>query len=152
MTPRPVLIAPHAALRRVCDPVEQFDGALGDLAMELLRAMYLAQGRGLAAPQIGVSQRIFVMDAGWKAGQPSPMVFVNPEIIAQSDQLVSLEEGCLSIPDHPVVVARPAWVDLRWNTLSGALQQARFDGFESACVQHERDHLDGILITDKEAA
>lgn len=152
MPARPVLIAPHDTLRQVCAPVTVFDGALGQLAVDMLASMYAAYGRGLAAPQIGVTQRLFVMDETWKTGTPDPQVFVNPDIIAASDMQATLEEGCLSLPDHPVSVTRPDWVDLRWQDLSGHTHQARLHSFAAALVQHERDHLDGILITDYEDA
>ncbi|AHM03833.1 Peptide deformylase [Roseibacterium elongatum DSM 19469] len=151
MAVRPVVLAPDPVVSRRCAAVERFDGALGELAMDLLQTLYAAEGRGLAAPQIGVSARIFVTDTTWKAGKPSPTVFVNPEIVAASENTAIYEERCLSIPDRAVRVTRPAWVDLRWCALSGEVRQARFDGFDAVCVQHERDHLDGILITEAAA-
>ena len=152
MTIHPVLTDPAPALRATCAPVDAFDGALGALALDMLQTLYAAYGRGLAAPQIGVTRRLFVMDATWKEARPQPQVFVNPEILRASDTLVTGEEQCLSIPDTPVPVARAAWIDLRWCDLSGATFEARFEGFEAVCIQHERDHLDGVLITDKAAA
>ena len=151
MTVRPILIAPHASLSAACPRHEAFDGALGQLAIDMFHTLYDAKGRGLAAPQIGVLTRVFVMDAGWKDGAPTPLVFVNPEVVASSERLVTYEEGCLSIPDRPLRVERPDWVDLSWQDMSGAECEGRFRGFEAVCVQHERDHLDGILITDKAA-
>lgn len=152
MAVRPVVLAPDPVLSQVCAPVERFDGALGDLAMDLIHTLYAAEGRGLAAPQIGVAARIFVKDTTWKEGAPSPMVFVNPEIVAAAREMAEYEERCLSIPGQPVRIKRPRWVELRWQSLSGQTQQARFGGFDAICVQHERDHLDGILITDGMAA
>ncbi|MGR3501755.1 peptide deformylase [Pseudaestuariivita sp.] len=149
---RPVVLHPAEVLREVCTPVTTFDGALGRLAVDMLRTMYAAQGRGLAAPQVGETLRLFVMDTAWKEEAPAPQVFVNPRVIAASTETATREEGCLSIPDQPVRVTRPAWVDLTWQDLAGTEHTARFDGFASACVQHEIDHLDGILILDKAAA
>lgn len=148
----PVLIDPAPQLREICKPVRAFDGALGVLALDLLQTLYHAKGRGLAAPQVGLTRRIFVTDTGWKEGAPSPRVFVNPEVTDMADRQVTCEEQCLSIPDTPVMVARPEWVDLTWNDLDGRTLDERFSGFAAICILHERDHLDGILITDKVAA
>lgn len=146
-----ILLAPDALLRAQCDRVEIFSGMQGALAMELLGAMYRAEGRGLAAPQIGVTQRMFVIDTSWKEGAPRPMVFVNPQITDAAAETATGEERCLSIPDHAVDVTRPVWIDLRWQDLTGAPMEGRFSGFDAVCIQHERDHLDGVLITDHEA-
>ena len=147
---RPILTVPHDALRAVCAPVTVFDAALADLTEEMFAAMYAAPGRGLAAPQIGVLERVFVMDVTWKDGPRSPRVFVNAEIVAADDALVTHEESCLSIPDHPVQVERPRAVRLRCQDLQGVPQQETFEGTAAVIVQHERDHLDGILCTDYE--
>ena len=149
---RTVLTDPAPELRATCTPVTDFDGALGALALDMLQTLYAAQGRGLAAPQIGVTERVFVMDASWKTGVPAPQVFVNPEIVSRSDEVWVGTEQCLSIPDHPVEVARAEWITLQWQDLGGARLEARFTGFDGICIQHERDHLDGILITDLENA
>lgn len=145
----PILTEPDPFLRRVCDPVVQFDGALGQLAQDMFSTLYKAGGRGLAAPQIARGDRIFIMDAGWKEGAPRPMVFVNPAVTDAAPETEVAEERCLSIPDTPCPVDRPVWVDLRWQRLDGTWTHARFDGFQGRCVQHELDHLDGILCTDR---
>lgn len=142
---------PDPVLRQVCAAVTMFDDALEQLAQDMLETMYAAPGRGLAAPQVGVHQRVFVMDATWKEGKPAPMVFVNPEILVQADTVVTQPEGCLSIPDQLIDVTRPDAVTLRWQSLDGAVQEDEFSGFAAACIQHEIDHLDGVLITDKAA-
>jgi peptide deformylase len=139
---------PDPVLREVCAPVTTFDAALRSLAEDMLQTMYAAPGRGLAAPQIGVVQRIFVMDATWKTGDPSPQVFVNPEFVAKSENLSVAEESCLSIPGQTRRVARPDQVELRWQGLDGAVLTAVFDGFAATCIQHETDHLNGILCID----
>ncbi|MDG1863235.1 MAG: peptide deformylase [Yoonia sp.] len=141
-------LLPDPVLREVCAPVTAFDAALEDVVAEMLAVMYAAPGRGLAAPQVGLTQRIFVMDTTWKTGDPSPMVFVNPEIVSVSAEMAVHDEGCLSIPDCKSRLARPARVDLRWQDLDGELQVGSFEGFAAACVQHERDHLDGVLCID----
>ena len=146
---RPILIHPHPDLRRVCE----FAGYLSaaeqqDLAGDLLASMYHAQGRGLAAPQIGRAHRVFVMDAGWKAGRPSPLVALDPEIVDQSTETDEAEEQCLSIPGQPMVVSRPAWVTACWYDLQGKRHQHQLTGREARIFQHEFDHLDGRLIAD----
>jgi len=151
MAVRRLRLVPDPVLHEVCAPVSVFDVALASLTRDMFETMYAATGRGLAAPQVGVTQRVFVMDALWKAETPTPMLFVNPEITARSETRVVLDEGCLSLPDQIVPVARPDAVDLRWQDLDGAWHAQQFTGFEAACVQHEIDHLDGILITEKPA-
>lgn len=145
----PILQAPDPMLSQVAQPVTVFDDALISLADDMLATMYAAKGRGLAAPQVAVLSRVFVMDPTWKDAAPSPTVFVNPEIVAVSDQQSTLAEGCLSIAGGLIDVTRPAMVTLRWRDVDGGFLEAQFDGFQAACVQHEIDHLNGILITDK---
>lgn len=145
---RPILTVPDATLRAVCDPVTVFDKDLTALSEEMFAAMYAAPGRGLAAPQIGDLRRIFVMDVTWKTGERSPRVFVNPQIVTASAALVVNEESCLSIPMITVAVQRPSVLTLRWQGLDGAPQEGVFEGTAAVIVQHERDHLDGILCTD----
>lgn len=140
----PILRHPDPVLRIVCTP------ATGDataLARDMLDTMYAAPGRGLAAPQIGVTERLFVMDATWKEGLPDPRVFLNPEIVARDGSQVN-EEGCLSIPDTPRRVERPARLTLEWDGAGGRRRREDFDGFAAACICHEMDHLDGVLILD----
>lgn len=144
----PIRQVPDAVLRVVCDPVLAFDSELERLSKDMFATMYDAPGRGLAAPQVGVARRLFVMDATWKDGTPAPEVFVNPEVVAASDAVVIQDEGCLSIPGDLILVSRPAEVSLRWQGLDGAAHSGSFTGFAAACVQHEIDHLNGILCTD----
>lgn len=148
MAVRAIRVVPDPVLRAVCDRVVVFDDALAVLVADMFATMYAAPGRGLAAPQIGVSQRVFVMDATWKTGEPAPLAFVNPVIVDVSDVSVTQPEGCLSIPGDLTEVTRPDAVTLRWQDLDGRAHEQRFDGFAAACIQHEVDHLDGILITD----
>lgn len=135
-------------LRAVAAPVVAFDAALAGLVKDMFATMYAAPGRGLAAPQVGVSQRVFVIDTTWKDAAPSPQAFINPRIVGQSDARATGSEACLSIPGRAFAVARPTWVDLAWQDLDGQPQQARFDGVAAVCICHEFDHLDGVLITD----
>ncbi len=144
----PIRLVPDAVLRIVCARVLTFDDALRGLAADMLETMYDAPGRGLAAPQIGVPLRLFVMDVDWKTGTPAPQVFVNPVISERGESLVVFDEGCLSIPGTVCSVERPADLKLRWQDLDGTPHAARFDGFAARCIQHEVDHLDGVLCTD----
>ena len=149
---RPIVQVPDPVLRETASPVEAFDEGLRELARDMLETMYEAPGRGLAAPQVGLPMRLFVMDVAWKEGEPDPQVFVNPEVLGTSEEHVTREEGCLSIPGRVSRVSRPAEVALRWQDVDGAWQEDTFDGFAATCVQHELDHLDGVLCTDREEA
>ncbi len=146
---RAILVLPDPRLRAVSKAVGAVDDGVRALASEMLAEMYAAPGRGLAATQVGVTKRLFVMDATWKEGAPSPMVFVDPVILECSEERVRGLEGCLSIPGVTVEVERAARVRLRWTALDGSLAESGFDGFASVCVQHEIDHLDGRLCIDR---
>ena len=145
---RPILEVPDPALRAVCAPVTVFDADLAALTEEMFAAMYAAPGRGLAASQIGVLQRVFVTDVTWKTGVGSPRVFVNAKILTADVALVVNEENCLSIPRLSVQVPRPRSVRMRWQDLQGVAHEETFEETAAVIVQHERDHLDGILCTD----
>ncbi len=144
-----IVTYPAPVLRATCRPVTIFDAALATLATDMTETMYHAPGRGLAAPQVGLPMRIFVTDVAWRDGTPTPKVFVNPKIVEASDETVLREEGCLSIPGRPCRVRRPARVTLHWQDLQGAGHEGRFDGIEATCIQHELDHLDGVLCIDR---
>ena len=146
---RPIVHWPDPRLTTVCDPVGKVTAATRKLVLDMFETMYEAPGRGLAAPQVGVMQRIFVTDTTWKEGDRTPLVFINPEITDRATDLVTQEEGCLSIPGVLTPIARPAEVTLRWTDLEGMPREQRFTGFAAACVQHELDHLDGILTLDR---
>ena len=148
MPVRPIVLLGDPVLRARAAVVTDFGPALKTLAADMLDTMYAAPGRGLAAPQMGVSLRLFVMDVSWKTGDPAPQVFVNPRITDASDVLLPFTEGCLSIPGQTSRVARPDRIALQWQDLGGLPHDAWFDGFAAICVQHERDHLDGILCID----
>ena len=142
MHPAPVLLECCAPAN--CLPRPE----LLQLAADLLATMYHAQGCGLAAPQIGVTRRIFVMDANWKTGVPAPLVLVDPEILSRPGPIETAEERCLSIPGQPVQVARPSVIALRWFDLTGRRHDGEMSGVDARIVQHEADHLDGRLIID----
>ncbi len=149
MTIRPILIHPDPRLKKVCDAVPDLSDELRVLADDMLQTMYDAPGIGLAAPQVGITQRLIVLDCEKAEGvPPKPMVMFNPEVIRSSDDTSVYEEGCLSIPDQYAEVTRPADVTVRWLDTSGDLQEADFDGLWATCVQHEIDHLDGKLFID----
>ncbi|MEM1234082.1 MAG: peptide deformylase [Pseudomonadota bacterium] len=144
---RPLVLHPDPQLGQVSKPVTRFE-AVGTLVRDLFDTMYDAPGRGLAAVQIGFMQRVFVMDADWKTGTPAPRVFINPVITDHITDLAVCEEGCLSIPDTPRRVARPAQVTVEWQDENGLQHSGTFTGFEAACIQHEFDHLEGKTILD----
>jgi peptide deformylase len=148
MAIREILIHPDPRLRRVAAPVEAVDDGLRALAEDMLATMYEAPGIGLAATQLGVMKRVFVMDCAGKDEPPQPMVLVNPEIVWRSEETETSEEGCLSIPDVYEEVTRAERVRLRWLGLDGELHEQEFDGRWAVCAQHEIDHLDGRLFID----
>ena len=146
---RPILIHPDPRLKKVCEPVPEITPELRVLAEDMLQTMYDAPGIGLAAPQIGVTKRVIVMDCVKEGmGDPRPMVLFNPEITWSSEDLSTYEEGCLSIPDQFAEVKRPASVQVRWTDLDGKAQEDQFEGLWATCVQHEIDHLNGKLFID----
>ncbi|KRS14182.1 peptide deformylase [Roseovarius indicus] len=146
---RPILIHPDPRLKKVCAPVSDVSDELRALADDMLETMYHAPGIGLAAPQVGVMDRLLVMDCVKEENEtPRPMVLINPEVVASSDEKNVYEEGCLSIPEQFAEVTRPKLVDVRWMDLDGNEQQETFDGLWATCVQHEIDHLNGKLFID----
>ena len=146
---RPILIHPDPRLKKVAEPVADLSDEMRQLADDMLSTMYDAPGIGLAAPQVGVSTRLIVLDCVKGEGEaPRPLVMFNPEIVAVSDELNTYEEGCLSIPDQYADVTRPADVTVRWIDRNGAEQEETFDKLWATCVQHEIDHLEGKLFID----
>ncbi|WP_323763615.1 peptide deformylase [Marinovum sp.] len=146
---RPILIHPDPRLKKLCTPVADLSDDLRVLADDMLDTMYAAPGIGLAAPQVGVMDRVIVMDCEKDETQPpKPVVMFNPEIIAASEDLNVYEEGCLSIPEQFAEVTRPAEVRVRWLDRDGTLKEQDMDGLWATCVQHEIDHLDGKLFID----
>ena len=144
---RPILLCPDPVLFTPCDAAGYLTRPeLGELAADLMATMYAANGRGLAAPQVGISRRIFVMDAGRKDGLPDPLVMLDPEILWRSSQTGTEVETCLSIPDHPVAVIRPLAVTIGWYDLQGCHHVGQMSGPAARIAQHEADHLDGRLI------
>jgi peptide deformylase len=146
---RPILIHPDPRLKKVCDPVSGITSEIGRLAEDMLQTMYEAPGVGLAAPQVGVTKRLLVMDCVKDPDlAPRPMVLINPRVTWLSEDLATYEEGCLSIPDQYAEIERPAEVRVAWTALDGTEQEEQFAGLWATCVQHEIDHLDGKLFID----
>jgi peptide deformylase len=146
---RQILLHPDPRLKKAASPVAAVTDDLRRAAADMLETMYDAPGIGLAAPQIGLSVRIIVMDCVKDpALPPRPLVLINPEILWKSDTPNTYEEGCLSIPEQYAEVERPAEVRVRWQDLDGQTQEEHFTGLWATCVQHEIDHLDGKLFID----
>lgn len=144
----PILVAPQAILRAKARPIRPGDDDLvRALVPEMLAAMYAAPGIGLAAPQIGKGLRLAVIDLQ-PDDKPAPMHLINPEIIGLSEELALREEGCLSLPGQYADVTRPAQVRVRYLDLDGTRREIEADGLLAACLQHEIDHLDGVLFVD----
>lgn len=129
------------------DPVGP-DADLSALIGDMFDTLYASYGRGLAAVQIGEMRRVFIMDATWKDGAKTPMVFVNPEVMETSAEEMCNDEACLSIPGPSTAITRPREVKLRWQDETGQDREQWFTGFEAVCVQHEFDHLNGIVTLD----
>ncbi|MDP4991231.1 MAG: peptide deformylase [Marivita lacus] len=148
MSVLPIVRWPDPRLSQTCDPVSD-PGALTDLVQDMFDTMYDAPGRGLAAPQIGVMQRLFVMDPTWKEGDRTPYVCINPEIVTSGETLAEKTEACLSIPGVSADVTRPTDITLAYTDLEGARRETRLTGFAATCAQHELDHLNGVVIFDR---
>jgi len=145
----PILIHPDPRLKKVCVPVADLSDSLRSLSDDMLETMYAAPGIGLAAPQIGILQRLIVLDCEKEEGASrKPLVMFNPEVVASSEEQNTYEEGCLSIPDQYADVTRPKEVEVTWIDRDGKLQRQGFDGLWATCVQHEIDHLNGKLFID----
>ncbi|MGL4636314.1 MAG: peptide deformylase [Beijerinckiaceae bacterium] len=144
----PIISIPDAQLRLISKPVAAIDKSVLQLADDMLETMYDAPGIGLAAIQIGVPQRLVVVDLAKKDEPPAPMVLINPEIISVSEERSVYEEGCLSIPEFYEEVERPASIRFRFTTAKGVIEEMDADGLLATCVQHEIDHLDGKLFID----
>ena len=146
---RPILIHPDPRLKKLCDPVTAISPELGKLAEEMLETMYDAPGIGLAAPQIGITKRLIVLDCVKAVDEaPRPIAMFNPVITWSSEELSTYEEGCLSIPEQYAEVQRPAEVRVTWLGLDGKMQEEQFSGLWATCIQHEIDHLNGKLFID----
>ena len=148
MTIRPLVIIPDSKLRLVSEPVKEITSDIRQLADDMLETMYDAPGVGLAAIQIGVPVRMVTMDVSKSEDERQPMVLINPEIVWASEEKRVYEEGCLSIPEYYEEVERPDRVRFRYMDLKGETIEQDADGLLATCVQHEIDHLNGVLFID----
>ncbi|MBS0363059.1 MAG: peptide deformylase [Proteobacteria bacterium] len=148
MALREILIVPDPRLKQVSQTVDKVDDALRALMDDMLETMYDAPGIGLAAIQIGVPKRVIVMDIAGKDEPKAPRYFVNPEILWASEETAPYEEGCLSIPEIYDEVERPARVKLRYMNYQGETVEEDAEGLFAVCIQHEMDHLQGVLFID----
>ena len=148
MSKKKILTLPDPILRKTSEPVEKIDKKVKNLMDDMLETMYAAPGIGLAAVQIGILKRIIVIDLSKEGEKKKPIFIVNPEIISQSSDLVSYEEGCLSIPNQFAEVERPNTCKIKFLDYEGNKKELEAKGLLSTCIQHEIDHLNGILFID----
>ena len=148
MTLRQILTEPNEILRKKSLPVENVDKDLQILMDDMLETMYAAPGIGLAAIQVGVPKRVIVLDIDQKEGQKKPLFFVNPEIIQKSKNLSTYEEGCLSVPGQFAEIDRPDKCLVKYLDYYGEKKEINAEGMLATCIQHEMDHLEGILFID----
>ncbi len=152
----PIVEVPDARLRETAEPVAEVNDAVRATVADMFETMYDAHGIGLAAVQVGIMQRIVVIDLQEREleeGEPreaarDPRAFINPELTWLSEEISSYNEGCLSIPEQYAEVTRPTRCRVKWLDTTGATQEAEFDGLMSTCMQHEIDHLNGVLFID----
>jgi peptide deformylase len=143
-----IIVAPDARLKAVCEPVAAVDDAVRRLMDDMLETMYEAPGIGLAAPQVGVRKRVVVVDIAGEEEERRPLRMANPRLLATSEETVVYEEGCLSFPEQFGDVRRPEHATVGYLDEAGAERELALDGLLATCVQHEIDHLDGILFVD----
>jgi peptide deformylase len=148
MALRDILIIPDKRLRQVSEPVKKIDAGIRKLAEDMLETMYDAPGIGLAAIQVGAPKRVVTMDLAKKDEPKNPQVFINPEILWSSEEMATYEEGCLSIPEYYGDVERPAQVTVKYLDLDGEPRELEASGLLATCLQHEIDHLNGVLFID----
>ena len=144
----PIIVAPDPRLKVKCEDVEEVTDDLRRLMDDMLETMYDAPGIGLAAPQVGVTKRIMVVDVSKSENDKHPYKMINPKIIWTSDQFVDYEEGCLSLPEQYAQVKRPAGIHLSYVDPEGTVQNLKTSDILATCIQHEIDHLDGKLFVD----
>ena len=148
MATRTILTLPNPRLRLVSKPVGKVDATIRKLVEDMFETMYGAPGIGLAAIQVGVPRRVVTMDLAKKDEPRNPKVYINPEILWASEERSTYEEGCLSIPEYYEEVERPAQVKVRYTDLDGNAQEVEANGLLATCLQHEVDHLNGVLFID----
>ena len=143
-----IITAPDPRLKIKARPVERVDDSVRRLMDDMLETMRKAIGIGLAAPQVGVAKRVIVLDVAREGEPPNPMMLANPEILWRSSELATFSEGCLSLPEHYADVTRPAEIRLRYLDYQNEIREVEASGLLATCVQHEIDHLDGVLFVD----
>jgi peptide deformylase len=148
MAVREIIKLPDKRLRLVSEPVKQVDTSIKKLVDDMFATMYDAPGIGLAAIQVGVAKRVITMDLSKKEGDHKPEVFINPEILWTSEESATYEEGCLSIPEYYEEVERPKEVKVRYLDLDGKKREVAAKGLLATCLQHEIDHINGVLFID----
>jgi peptide deformylase len=148
MAKLPIIVAPDPRLKVKCRPVARVDAKVAKLMDDMLETMYAAPGIGLAAPQVGVAQRVIVLDVAKDNEKPSPLRMANPELVWVSDDDAVFSEGCLSLPEHYADVTRPARIRVRYLDHENEIRELAAEGTLATCIQHEMDHLDGILFVD----
>ena len=148
MTIRKILTEPDPVLRQKSQPVDKVDDTVRKLMDDMLETMYAAPGIGLAAIQVGVPKRVIVLDIDQKEGQKNPFFFINPEIIKKSDNNSTYEEGCLSVPGQFAEIDRPEKCHVKYLDYYGEAKEIKAEGMLATCIQHEMDHLEGILFID----
>ena len=144
----PILTAPDPELKKISQPVKQVDVSIRKLMDDMLETMYHAPGIGLAAPQVGVLKRVIVLDLAREGEEPQPLRIANPEIVWVSDEDATYNEGCLSVPEHYADVVRPAACRVKYLDQDNKQQEIAAEGLLATCLQHEIDHLDGVLFID----
>jgi peptide deformylase len=144
----PIITAPDPRLKIKAKPVEAVDEGVRRLMDDMLETMKKAIGIGLAAPQVGIAKRVIVLDVAREGEKPQPIMLANPEILWRSDELVTFSEGCLSLPEHYADVERPAKIRLRHLDYQNEIREIEAEGLLATCIQHEIDHLDGVLFVD----
>jgi len=145
----PIITAPDPRLKRRAKPVEQVDDRIRTLMDDMLETMYRAPGIGLAAPQVGVLENVIVIDFSKEEGERHPLKLANPVIVETSEVTILCEEGCLSLPDHFAEVERPARIRVRYLDYENEIREIAAEGMLATCIQHEMDHLQGILFVDR---
>ena len=144
----PIIVAPDPRLKMKAKPVDQVDDFISMLMSNMLETMYAANGIGLAGPQVGELSRVIVVDCPIKGEEPAPLKMANPEILETSLEDNTFREGCLSLPEHYANVVRPESIRLRYLDETNAIQEIEASGILATCIQHEMDHLEGILFVD----
>jgi len=148
MPQKKIVIEPDPILRKKSKPIEKVDDNLRRLLDDMLDTMYAAPGIGLAAVQVGILKRLIVIDISKDKEKKDPLFLINPKIISKSKQTSTYEEGCLSLPGHFAEIERPAECEINFIDYNGKKKEIKADGLLSTCIQHEVDHLDGVLFID----